>query len=264
MRRLFVTIIPLVLAVMPAAARAQSARTGPRVAPIELPTIDSVWSRIPNKTATDTFVTPGRRVHIDGSHFGNANGRVTLLGQLPRTNGEVQLPIVSWTDTGIEVDVPKIEGALEQPRSGVPAARIRVERNDQLVGEKEVTFQPTYVEMTFDASPTDGLTEIVACSPNTNDDVCKLRGEIYVRHRSITHLTPSGQDVFKLKLKNGWRIARLVQWKDHTSSVTMYYPIESSGGPESKIKVYWNMPTVSRLEYSFTVVLIGPAGTTYR
>lgn len=211
-------------------------------------------------TTSADMIAPGNTVTLRGTRFGAPSGTVSLLGEFPQSGGKVALAAKSWSDEEIVAIVPKIESAPEQNGTTWPRARLRIDRADGIVGETyEVTFTPTYVELLLYARPGDGFSS-VSCSPNTNDDACALEGgRLVARHRSITHITPRGTDVVRANLKNGWRISRVGVSKNTTPNVSLNYLVVGS-----EVQFTWSMPTMARLEYSASIFVRGPAGTSYR
>ncbi len=85
------------------------------------PTIQAVLS--------DSPVSPGEEIVLNGCGFGAARPHVRLIGQFP--NGFLELEIVPpWKDHVLVARVPAASGVLDQP------ARLSVLRNDLTIGNE--------------------------------------------------------------------------------------------------------------------------------
>jgi hypothetical protein len=225
---------------------------------------------------------PNGAVAIGGCKFGASVGQVWLRNMGTGAGGsDVQVIVDSWTDTGIGIKIPAIEGTPEKE------VTLDVVTSNGVHIKKPVTFKPEIVTRLLKKSDFPN----VDCSANNMlvKDTCVATNQPYQGQNCgftvcAQHKIPSGiviptpvkaADAFAMNLKHGWKYEKASlgftnSGADFNGVHTM--PVgpqpkgeNSSGGTSVNYKVTYALPgSGSWVEYKLDIYVTGPKGVPYQ
>jgi hypothetical protein len=225
---------------------------------------------------------PNGAIALGGCKFGASVGQVWLRGMGAGAGGsDVQLIVDSWTDKGIGIKIPAIEGTPEKE------VTLDVVTSTGVHIKKPVTFKPEIVTRLLKKTDFPN----VDCSANNAlvKDTCVAHNQTYQGQNCgftvcAQHKIPSGiviptpvtaSDNFTMNLKHGWKyekanLAFTNSGADFNGIHTM--PVgpqptgnNNSGGSNIDFKVGYKLPgSGSWVEYKLDIYVTGPKGVPYQ
>ena len=215
------------------------------------PTIQTVLS--------DSPVSPGEEIVINGCGFGSAKPHVRLMGQFP--NGFLELELVPpWKDHVLVAKVPGVTGVNDQP------AKITVLRSDLTVGNQiPLGFQATrdlYWLQANDVSV--GCSETGHCVPTSIPDGT-VPGTMGGFHEINQNAPVIKVDSVVVHLANGWSLYNYefdtADDLNHSDLAFATPPTGFEAGASSAtINVVYSLMGHSGIRWSIFLFAIGPSG----
>ncbi len=236
-----------------AAAMPSPGAAKPTPAPPQDPKLTSVGA---------AYVMPGGSFMVAGQALGSQQGTARLEGQFP--GGGLSLTVEIWKNNLAVLTVPAgVSGVVRQ------TARVALKRADN----RATNTLPVPFEPVTDMKVLGSHDVIVVCSNGSDIDNCDPLADSTFEgtHANTFDISnDSGQDKFKVNLKNGWVVDSwdFVKGGYTFNAFANGYNASlhgiSAGASTFDILVNFSVQPATNLEYYGLVYVRGPVGTSYK
>ncbi len=237
-----------------------------------------------NYAAGIGLLAPRSRLILAGKAFGDG-GSLRLQG-LPGGDGGVTLQ--SWSDTRIEVRLPDTKytgiGDIEARRN----VQAVVHRDEDQKQSAPYALQFGWPFELRNLKVDDPAVTVVRCGDDGNANTCNrvktgggcattaaLNKEaraplptLFGYHRNCSGAIgdDEGIDTYDVKLRNGWKVRRVADSKEHKSSSGEHVGNLKAWGAadDRRFSVDWRVTPGDEISYQHTVEIVGPMGRPHR
>jgi len=216
---------------------------------------------------------PGTKLLLKGKKFGAQKGKILLKGNFP--GGQIELTNVTWGGN------ESANGFVPQSANGQPNQTVGV------VIVRSNSFKSDPVNMTFEGREEKVLTSDavgVQCGKDGNDNVCNkvvdcesefIMGPFPAKyaiggwHNNVWGAVGDdvGNDIYTIKLKNGWvfKSMQKVKWYKSSGDEVLTGPTPFVPGSSSwNAVIHWKVTPNDSVHYLIKVIVEGPIGTHYK